>query len=55
MKKFKVTEIRTIAYVYEVEAIDEHEAEIKVLDGKAEHLPEHDSSIERVFEFEEIS
>ena len=54
MKKFKVTEINTTAYVYEVEAESEQEAEQRVLNGKATHLPEYDTHTERVYEFEEI-
>ena len=54
MTKYKVTEINTTAYIYEVEARSEQEAEQKVLDGKANHLPEYDTHTERVYEFEEI-
>ena len=55
MKKWRVTELNTIAYVYEVEASNEQEAERKVLDGEAEHLPEYDTHTEREFEFEDIT
>jgi len=55
MKKFKVTEINTIVYVYEVEAKSQEEAEQKVLDGQAKHLPEHDSHTDREFEFELVN
>lgn len=54
MKRFKVTEINTVAYVYEVNAENEFEAEEKVLMNEAEHIPERDTHVDRVFEFEEI-
>lgn len=54
MKKYRVTEINTVSHVYEVEARDQREAEQRVLDGKAERLPEYDSHVDRVFDFEEI-
>lgn len=55
MKKYRVTETNTISHVYDVKAKNKHDAEQKVLGGKAEHLPEYDSHVERIFEFEEIN
>lgn len=54
MKKYRVTEINTTSYVYEVSAKDEMDAESKVQCGKANHLSEYDSHVERYFEFEEV-
>jgi len=52
--KFSVTETVTRAYVYEVEAEDETEAERLVLENKGERISERDETISRTFEIEEV-
>lgn len=54
MKRFRVTEIDTRAYIYEVDAEDESEAEDKVRMGEAEHLHEYDRNTHRQYDIEEV-
>ena len=42
MPIYRVEEIKEIVYVYQVEAENREEAIRKVIEGKADHLPEYD-------------